>query len=142
MSTICPIPTLFIPSSCILSLRWCYLLYEVSWWNLSFATVSIFIAVIFGQIEAGLAEPYGSAVSTLNLHTLLGWSLSGFLAAVTGWRYVIRTQEKPQLPIPYLLLSIGLVGLVLVQTYLGDILVWVYGLHTIPVVDAIRGGLS
>lgn len=118
-------------------------LYEVSWWNLSFATVSIFIAVIFGQIEAGLAEPYGAAVSTLNLHTLLGWSLSGLLAAVTGWRYVIRTQEKPQLPLPYLLLSIGLVGLVLVQTYLGDLLVWVYGLHSTPVVEATRsGGLS
>lgn len=118
-------------------------LYEVSWWNLAFATVSIFIAVIFGQIEAGLAEPYGSAVSTLNLHTLLGWSLSGFLAAVTGWRYVIRTQEKPQLPIPYLVLSVGLVVLVLVQTYLGDLLVWVYGLHSSPVVEATRsGGLS
>jgi uncharacterized membrane protein len=50
-------------------------LYEVAWWNLAFATVSIFIAVIFGQIEAGLAEPYTASVRTLNLHTLLGWSL-------------------------------------------------------------------
>jgi uncharacterized membrane protein len=118
-------------------------LYEVSWWNLVFATVSIFIAVIFGQIEAGLAEPYGKAVSVLDLHTLLGWSLSGILAGVTGWRYVIRSQNRPQLPVPYLLASIVLVGLVLAQSYWGTVLVWVYGLHSIPVVDAIRqGGLS
>ena len=114
-------------------------LYEVSWWNLAFATVSIFIAVIFGQIEAGLSEPYPAAVSTLDLHTLLGWSLSGILASVTGWRYVIRSQKKPQLPIPYLALSILLAVLVIFQTYLGDLLVWVYGLHTTPVVEATRG---
>ncbi|MBF2048376.1 DUF2231 domain-containing protein [Leptolyngbya sp. 7M] len=117
-------------------------LYEVSWWNLAFATVSIFIAVIFGQIEAGLAEPYSAAVSTLNLHTLLGWSLSGILAAVTGWRYVIRVQNKSELSIPYLITSVVLVALVTAQSYLGTLLVWVYGLHTAPVVEAIRGGLS
>lgn len=117
-------------------------LYEVSWWNLAFATVSIFIAVIFGQIEAGLAEPYAASVSALNAHTVLGWSLSAILAAVTAWRYVIRLQEKPQLPVSYLAVSVLLVGLVFAQTYLGTLLVWVYGLHTVPVVDAIRGGLS
>jgi len=113
---------------------------EVGWWNLSFATISIFIAVIFGQIEAGLAEPYDAAVATLNLHTLLGWSLSGLLAGITGWRYVIRSQNKPQLPIPYLVASVVLVGLVIAQTYLGDLLVWIYGLHTVPVVEATKGG--
>lgn len=116
-------------------------LYEVSWWNLVFATVSIFIAVIFGQIEAGLAEPYGGANSTLDLHTLLGWSLSGLLAGLTAWRYVIRTQDKPGLPIPYLAASGVLFALVIVQTYLGDVLVWVYGLHSIPVVEATKGGM-
>lgn len=115
-------------------------LYEVSWWNLVFATVSIFIAVIFGQVEAGLAEPYGGAISTLDLHTLLGWSLSGILAGVTGWRYVLRSRSAPQLPIPYLAASVLLVVLVIFQTYLGDLLVWVYGLHTVPVVEAARGG--
>ena len=115
-------------------------LYEVSWWNLSFATISIFIAVIFGQIEAGLAEPYNASVSALNLHTVLGWALSGILAGVTGWRYVIRAQNKPQLPISYLVVSVVLAGLIIFQTYVGSLLVWVYGLHTIPVVDAIRGG--
>lgn len=117
-------------------------LYEVSWWNLAFATISIFIAIIFGQIEAGLAEPYSASVSALNAHTVLGWSLSAILAGVTAWRYVIRLQNKPQLPIPYLVVTVLLVGLVFLQTYLGSLLVWVYGLHTVPVVDAIRGGLS
>ncbi|MBD2091576.1 DUF2231 domain-containing protein [Microcoleus sp. FACHB-1515] len=115
-------------------------LYEVGWWNLVFATISIFIAVIFGQLEAGLAEPYRASISTLNLHTILGWSLSGILAGVTGWRYVIRSKPRLQLPIPYLAFSILLLVLVVVQTYLGDLLVWVYGLHTVPVVEAIREG--
>lgn len=114
-------------------------LLEVSWWNLFFATISIFIAVIFGQIEAGLSEPYSSAISVLNLHTLLGWSLSGILAAVTGWRYVIRTQNPTSLPVPYLAATVLLATLVIFQTYLGDLLVWVYGLHTVPVVEASRG---
>ncbi|MEO0888098.1 MAG: DUF2231 domain-containing protein, partial [Cyanobacteria bacterium J06648_10] len=47
-------------------------LYEVSWWNMVFATVSIFVAIIFGQVEAGLATPYAAAAGDLNLHTLLG----------------------------------------------------------------------
>lgn len=115
-------------------------LFEVGWWNLAFATVSIFIAIIFGQIEAGLAEPYKAAADTLNLHSLIGWSLGGLLALVTGWRYVIRLRNKPLLPVPYLVVSVLLVGVVLVQSYLGTLLVWVYGLHSIPVVDAIKNG--
>jgi uncharacterized membrane protein len=115
-------------------------LYEVSWWNLALATVSVFIAVIFGQIEAGLAEPYDAAADTLNLHTLIGWSLAALLSGVTGWRYIIRFQALPQLPVPYLVLSAVLAGIVFFQSYLGTLLVWVYGLHSIPVVDAIRKG--
>lgn len=115
-------------------------LYEVSWWNMFFATISIFIAVIFGQVEAGLSEPYDAAESVLNLHTLLGWSLSGIIAAITGWRYVIRSRDPKQLPLSYLAVGLLLMGLVFFQTYLGDKLVWVYGLHTVPVVEAIREG--
>ncbi|MEJ6485893.1 DUF2231 domain-containing protein [Nostoc punctiforme UO1] len=33
-------------------------LLEVSFWNMFVASVSIFLAVIFGQFEAGLAQPY------------------------------------------------------------------------------------
>ncbi len=116
-------------------------LFEVGWWNMVFATVSIFIAIIFGQIEAGLAEPYAAAVNDLNLHTLIGWSLSGIIAALTGWRYIIRIRTPDQLPIPYLGLNVLLTVIVLFQVYLGDKLVWVYGLHGAPLVEATRGGL-
>ncbi|MGJ3253856.1 MAG: DUF2231 domain-containing protein [Elainellaceae cyanobacterium] len=115
-------------------------LYEVSWWNLTFATVSIFIAIIFGQIEAGLADPYAAAVGDLNLHTIIGWSLSGIIAAITGWRYIIRVRTPGTLPVSYLGVNGLLTAIVLFQIYLGDKLVWVYGLHSEPVVDAIRGG--
>ncbi|NJK74581.1 MAG: DUF2231 domain-containing protein [Oscillatoriales cyanobacterium RU_3_3] len=116
-------------------------LYEVSWWNIFFATISIFIAIIFGQIEAGLAEPYEAAESTMNVHTLIGWSLSGIISAITGWRYVLRSRNPKQLPISYLGASVLLTGLVFFQIYLGDKLVWVYGLHTVPVVEAVRDGV-
>ena len=115
-------------------------LHEVSWWNLCFATLSIFIAVIFGQFEAGLAEPYITAEPALNLHTLIGWSLSGIIAAVTAWRYILRSRNPKVLPLPFLGVGIALTGLVFFQVYLGDLLVWVYGLHTVPVVEATREG--
>jgi uncharacterized membrane protein len=116
-------------------------LYEVSWWNLFFATISIFIAIIFGQIEAGLAEPYSAVESTLNLHTLLGWSLSGIIAAIAAWRYVLRSRDPKTLPPSFLVVGVLLTGLVLFQVYLGDVLVWVYGLHTVPVVEAVKEGV-
>lgn len=115
--------------------------YEVGWWNMFFATISIFIAVIFGQVEAGLSNPYNASVPVLNLHTVLGWSLSGIITAITAWRYVIRSKDGKSLPLPYLGAGALLTGLVLFQTYLGDLLVWVYGLHTVPVVEAARGGI-
>lgn len=116
-------------------------LYEVSWWNMFFATVSIFVAVIFGQVEAGLAEPYAAAEHTLNIHTLLGWSLAGIIAAITGWRYILRSRDPKYIPVAYLGVAVLLTGLVFFQTYLGDKLVWVYGLHTVPVVEATRDGV-
>ena len=118
-----------------------YRLYEVSWWNMFLATISIFIAIIFGQFEAGLAQPYEAVQPILNLHTLIGWSLSGIIAALTAWRYVIRSNNTEKLPMPYLGLGLLLVAIVGFQVYLGDELVWVYGLHTVPVVDAIKEGI-
>ncbi|MEL6779054.1 MAG: DUF2231 domain-containing protein [Cyanobacteria bacterium J06597_16] len=116
-------------------------LYEVGWWNMVFATVSIFIAIMFGQVEAGLATPYAAAAGDLNLHTLIGWSLSAILAVITGWRYIIRITSPGSLPAAYLGMNVALTALVIFQTYLGDKLVWVYGLHTEAVVEAARGGL-
>ena len=116
-------------------------LFEVSFWNLIVATVAIFIAIIFGQIEAGLANPYGASRDILNVHSTIGWSLSGVLALLTAWRYVARQKDPTVLPKGFLAIDVLLAGLVVVQVYLGDKLVWVYGLHTVPVVDAIREGV-
>ena len=116
-------------------------LYEVSWWNLCVATVSIFIAVLFGQVEAGLSLAYDAVEPVLNLHTIIGWSLSGIIAGITGWRYVIRSQNNQKIPVSYLSLEFILTGIVFFQVYLGDKLVWVYGLHTIEVVEAAKEGI-
>ena len=116
-------------------------LHEVGWWNMVFATISIFIAIVFGQVEAGLATPYAAAAGDLNLHTIIGWSLSAILAAITGWRYIIRLKSPGVLPATYMGMNAVLTVIVLFQVYLGDKLVWVYGLHTEAVVEAARAGL-
>ncbi|MEH2115873.1 DUF2231 domain-containing protein [Nostoc sp.] len=116
-------------------------LFEVSWWNMLVATIAIFVAIIFGQFEAGLAQPYSLAKSVLNLHTLIGWSLSGIITAITAWRYVIRARNPKKIPIYYLGAGLVLTLIVGLQVYLGDELVWVYGLHTVPVVEAVKDGV-
>ena len=116
-------------------------LFEVSFWNLIVATVAIFVAIIFGQVEAGLANPYGTSRDILNYHSTIGWSLAGVLALLTGWRYVARQKDPAVLPKGFLAIDFVLAGLVVAQMYLGDKLVWVYGLHTVPVVEAIREGV-
>ena len=116
-------------------------LFEVSFWNLLVATAAIFVAIIFGQVEAGLAEPYGASREILNLHSTLGWSLAGVLAVLTAWRYGIRSQDPSRLPVAFLGAGGLLVVLVAVQVTLGNQLIWTYGLHTVPVVEAIRAGL-
>ena len=116
-------------------------LFEVSFWNLLVATVAIFVAIIFGQVEAGLAGPYGASRDILNIHSTIGWSLAGVLAVLTGWRYVVRQKDPTVLPSGFLVVDGLLAALVFIQVYLGDKLVWVYGLHTVPVVEAIRNGV-
>ena len=54
---------------------------------------------------------------------------------------MIRSNNAEKLPMPYLGLGLLLVGIVCFQVYLGDELVWVYGLHTVPVVEAIKEGI-
>ncbi|MEL6441143.1 MAG: DUF2231 domain-containing protein [Cyanobacteria bacterium J06621_8] len=118
-----------------------YNLYEVSWWNMCFATIAIFIAILFGQIEAGLSLAYDAVQPVLNLHSIIGWSLSGIIASVTAWRFAIRSKDPKRIPIAYLGMGFILTGLVFYQVYLGDELVWVYGLHTVEVVEAAKDGL-
>ena len=115
-------------------------LFEVSFWNLLVATVAIFVAIIFGQIEASLATPYGASRDILNYHSTIGWSLAAILSLLTGWRYVARQKDPTVLPRGFLIIDSVLAILVFCQVYLGDKLVWVYGLHTVPVVEAVRSG--
>ena len=115
-------------------------LFEVSFWNLFVATVAIFVAIIFGQIEAGLATPYGASRDILNYHSTIGWSLAAILSILTGWRYVARQKDPTVLPRGFLIIDAVLAVLVFCQVYLGDKLIWVYGLHTVPVVEAVRSG--
>lgn len=116
-------------------------LFEVSFWNLLFATAAIFVAIIFGQVEAGLANPYGASRDILNLHSTIGWSLAGVLSLMSGWRYVIRSKDPQQLPLAFLGAGGLLSALIVLQVTLGNQLIWVYGLHTVPVVQAMRAGL-
>jgi len=115
-------------------------LFEVSFWNLLFATAAIFVAIIFGQVEAGLAAPFGGSRAILDLHTTIGWSLAGVLSLLTGWRYVLRSRDPRSLPLAFLGAGAAASALILLQMVLGDQLIWIYGLHTVPVVEAMRQG--
>lgn len=117
-------------------------LFEVSFWNMLVAAVAIFLAVIFGQFEAGLAQIYPAVQATLNLHTIMGWSLAVLVVAVTAWRLVIRNHNPRKVPPAYLGVATFLICLVLLQVYLGSKLFWVYGLHVEPVVEAMKQGVS
>ena len=116
-------------------------LFEVSFWNLLFATGAIFVAIIFGQVEAGLASPYGAARDILDIHTTIGWSLAGILSLLTGWRYVLRNRDPETLPAAFVGAGSLLSAVVMVQVVLGNRLIWTYGLHTVKVVAAMREGL-
>lgn len=116
-------------------------LYKVSFWNMFVATVAIFVAILFGQFEAGLATPYNAAQPVLNLHTVIGWSLSAILTVITGWRFVIHTRNPLKVPPFYLGAATFLIILVSLQVFLGTQLVWEYGLHVKPVVEAMNRGI-
>ncbi|MEL4895718.1 DUF2231 domain-containing protein [Crocosphaera sp. Alani8] len=116
-------------------------LFEVSWWNMVVASVAVFFAVIFGEFEAALAQPYPAAQPILDYHTINGWSLSAILVALTAWRGVIRVKDPLKVPVVYLGAATLLMCLVCLQIYLGSLVDWVYGLHTAPVVKAIKEGI-
>ena len=88
-----------------------------------------------------MAGPYGGARDILNYHSTIGWSLAGVLSLLTGWRYVVRQKDPAALPTGFLVIDGVLAALVFTQMYLGAKLVWVYGLHTVPVVEAMRSGV-
>ncbi len=117
-------------------------LFEVGFWNMFVAAIAIFVAIILGQFEAGLAQLYPAVQPTLNFHTVMGWSLGAIIAAITAWRFVIRDRNPLKVPPAYLGVATFLICLVLLQVYLGTKLFWVYGLHVEPVVQAMKQRVS
>jgi uncharacterized membrane protein len=116
-------------------------LFEVSAWNMLVAAIAIFFAVIFGQVEAALALPYDAVKPILNLHTITGWLLSVLVAVIATWRLIIRTRNPLKIPVAYLGVAMFLICLISFQTYLGTRLIWEYGLHVEPIVEAVKKGL-
>lgn len=98
-------------------------LFEVSFWNMFVASGAIFLAVIFGQFEAGLAQVSEVAQPTLNFHTVMGWSLAVIIVGITAWRFVIRDRLRRtqrdrwrknasrQVQWSYLLVGIAMLGI-------------------------------
>ena len=115
--------------------------FEVSWWNWLTAAIAIFFAVIFGEFEAALALPYPAAQPALNWHTVNGWSLSVILVGLTTWLGIIRVKNPLKIPFSFLALATVLMILVCLQIFLGSLIDWVYGLHSLPVVQATKEGL-
>ncbi len=115
-------------------------LFEVSFWNLFVAAVAVVPAVLFGEFEAGLSTPTPAAETTLEAHSVTGWSLSVLVVAFAVSRFVLRYRSPLRMPSAFLGVSAALACLVSFQTFLGTRLVWVYGLHVEPVAEAARLG--
>jgi uncharacterized membrane protein len=115
-------------------------MFEVSFWNMLIASGAVFFAVIAGQFEAGIAPTYPAVEPVLIRHQLLGWFLSALIVAATAWRFAIRSRSLFKMPPVYLGVAAFLIILVSLQVYLGTQLVWEFGLHVQPVVQAIKQG--
>ena len=113
---------------------------EVSFWNLLVASLAVFLAIIVGQFEAGIAPTYPAVTAVLTRHQILGWSLSAIVVGITAWRFILRSRSLFKVPSAYLGAATFLVVLVFLQVYLGSQLVWEYGIHVKPVVQAIESG--
>lgn len=115
-------------------------LFEVSFWNMFVATIAVFVAIMFGQFEAGIAPTYPAVQPVLTRHQIIGWSLSAIIAIITAWKLAIRSDNMRSVPGAYLGAAAVLSILIIIQLSLGSQLVWVYGLHVRPVVQAIESG--
>ncbi|BAC88678.1 DUF2231 domain-containing protein [Gloeobacter violaceus] len=110
--------------------------HNVGWYNLVVACAAVIGAIIFGQIEAGLAHQSNAMQPVLAWHTIIGWSLGALILIMAAWRGVARYRDPNRLNPAYLGLSLLVVGTVFYQVFLGTQLVWTYGIHVKPVVEA------
>jgi len=117
-------------------------LLNAGWWNLVVGSAAIVFAIFFGQFEAGLAHDSPGIRPVLDWHTLIGWSLGAILLVLAAWRGVIRYRNPAGMNTAYLGAGLVVVGIVFYQTFLGTQLVWIYGIHVKPVVEATRSGVE
>lgn len=119
-------------------------LYDVGWWNLLAAAGMTFLTVAVGFFELFLARvPEGtsawglSAYNTLLLHGLGGVLLLTFIVLLAVWRglqrYIWRRGQSAQVQWGYLLTTILVAGLMLVQGELGGHLGYEFGIHNTTV---------
>ena len=115
-------------------------LFEVSFWNMVVACIAVFFAILAGQFEAGIAPTYPAVEAVLLRHQILGWCLAALIVGVTAGRMVLRSRSLFKVPPIYLGIAACLITLVGLQVYLGSQLVWEFGLHVGPVVQALQEG--
>ncbi|TVQ42230.1 MAG: DUF2231 domain-containing protein [Gloeocapsa sp. DLM2.Bin57] len=111
-------------------------LLNAAWWNLLVAGVMIFVAIFFGQFEAGLAEPSQAAQPVLNRHMAVGWLLLLLLPQLTLWQGITRYRNPSKVSLLQLGAKLIIVVLVFYQVMLGTQVFWVHGIHVKPVVQA------
>ncbi|AGY58914.1 DUF2231 domain-containing protein [Gloeobacter kilaueensis] len=115
-------------------------LLNVGWYNLIAACAAIVGAIFFGQLEAGLANETLGMRPVLSWHTLIGWGLGAIVLVLAAWRGVMRYRNPDRINPAYLGAGLVVVGMVCYQLFLGTQLVWIYGVHVKPVVEADRQG--
>lgn len=116
-------------------------LHNAGWWNLVVGTTAIVVAIFFGQFEAGLAHYSPGLKPILDGHTLIGWALGAILLILATWRGILRYRNPGKVNVAYLGAAFAMVGIVCYQAVLGTQLVWIYGIHVKPVVEATRQGV-
>ena len=97
------------------------------WWNLAAAAIVTPATIVTGIISrARLPMEEGSARSYMRAHTALGPIFFGALLLMTIWRAALWDRAAT-VPWTYLAAMVGLIGIMVVQGYLGGELVYRFG---------------
>ncbi|MGD1856307.1 MAG: DUF2231 domain-containing protein [Leptolyngbyaceae cyanobacterium] len=128
-------------------------LYDVGWYNMLAAAVITFFTVAAGFYEMLLADPPQDVISpwglgatdTMVWHGIGGVLILGLMVGMTVWRgfqrYVWRQDRARQVQWSYLVVGLGIFGLLFVHGTLGAHLGSDFGLH-INADRLIRAGLD
>jgi uncharacterized membrane protein len=116
-------------------------LFDVGWYNLLGAAVITFITVAAGFFEISLAVPLADvksawgleALSTMILHGVGGVTILALIVGMTVWRGFQRFRWRKdlgrQVQWSYLVVGLGIFGLMFVQGTLGAHLGGEFGIH-------------